>query len=388
MGLLLSNYRSCNIFLLSSQHRKHQTSANLLLLSSRRLHRSTSRILSTTGTAALNAISIGHHTHPLVELDKRIMMCASTYLNSTKTSFLNDHKCRTCFLFKPICICSTISAKAANSSLNIKFPNLEYKILMHYKEYGRPSNTGKLLPMLSPNHSSVHIYGTDESLHMVNYLMSNNGIVLFTDKLSSELNIDSFSRSLDTSDIKREKSNVICVIDATWREAKTINKWLPRSIPRYHLPDVGQNSSLFMNRKRALLGSVEHTFSTIESVSRSLEVLHAGLKPAADVSFNKAFNEVLKYSVDAVFRQRGSKSCFGNDIVPDFSGDNACDRGPFIKAQVEKPKVCPSCGETNGTRFKNRGVHPIGAPGSGTGGSMRRWKCRACGDEFACAHRV
>ena len=376
-------------------------------------------------------------------LDARIISSATAYLESTYSSFSEKKKCALCFMYASLCVCSKAAELRSrySSLLNIQ-DHLQVSVLMHYKELGRPSNTGKLLPMIFPNFSSIAVYGSETSMKSVDYLLENRAIILFPEAGAGELTASSFDQiygkaDLDTEEVawldtnsrqrRRRKEDVLVVIDATWREAKTINKWLPRNIPRLRLPSpppptetilntngyIDQNSSasssssslsacsspvsVYLTRKRAIIGTEGvSTFSSIEAVAQSLDILHEQSRDALNthgMSFSSLFTELLKYCVDAVLKQRGSKEAFGSNVVPNLSPSSGykeeCTdspatpsyaqehQGPFTPATVKRPEQCPSCGGV--VRFKNLG----GTLSEGASGVFRRkWRCGGCSSVF------
>lgn len=333
------------------------------------------------------------------QIDPRLASSAETFLKTTST-ILGKSKCIRCYMHKCLCVCSVVAKIAAKYALNLH-PQLEIQVFMHYKEIGRPSNTGKIVRLLHPTHTIEYTYGTPDSLDMIARLIANNGFILFPDKESIPLSLSTFSPDiiLNESNIPIEsiipvqskvdsikasnnsKKNILCIIDATWREAKTMNKWIPSSIPRVHLPTSttlqgsvqGSEDSLYLTRKRAILASNTSTFSTIEAVSKSFDILH----PYHNGKHSQLGNEVLRHCVDAVFKQRGVATPYGSDIQPVFSDDPDDDShsnlsgGAYVKPQVDRPSSCPSC--SSSTRFKNMGVHA---------GGIHRWMCRECKHVF------
>ena len=61
-----------------------------------------------------------------------------SYINSRKEEMSDENKCESCWLYRSLCICNRLQQP------KIKLP-VEVKLLMHYKEYGKASNTGILL---------------------------------------------------------------------------------------------------------------------------------------------------------------------------------------------------------------------------------------------------
>jgi DTW domain-containing protein YfiP len=114
---------------------------------------------------------------------------------------------------------------------------------MHYKEYGKSSNTGKLLSFFSPYKCTVDIFGTksaDESLWSICSAGDKMPVVLFPS-----------NDSIPLSNLKQYKKDIIlCVIDSTWNQAKAVDKWLPKHLARVHIDDYIEKDSLFLLRKQ------------------------------------------------------------------------------------------------------------------------------------------
>ena len=306
---------------------------------------------------------------PMLRLDRRIVANAAAYLTATTEALAAKSKCPRCFMHASLCVCSETEKVASQHKLDLdSFPRFECRVVMHYKEFGRPSNTGKFLPMLMPDHSSIAIYCTEECHQSIEFMIENNAVVLFPETDSTELN----PQTLPVLFPNNSKVNVLCVLDSTWNEAKTMNKWIPRSIPRAHLAEgaLMSGESLYRVRKQASLGSDKTTLSTIEAAGAALDTIQGTSK------FSVAFTEVLKYSVDAVFKQRGYKQVYGHAIQPNMSNASSS-HDCFTRATVQRPKACPKCKQTS--RFKNLGSASLDAEMSADGGVCRRWRCKDCG---------
>lgn len=310
-------------------------------------------------------------SEPMLRLDQRIRTNAASYLSSTRETMVAKGRCSVCFMHASLCVCPVARRISARHMLDMQFPRFECRVLMHYKELGRPSNSGKFLPMLVPQRTGISVYGTEDCLETVQLMTENNAVLLFPERDSIELNRDTLLRLFP----ENNKTNVLCVLDSTWSEAKTMNKWVPRSIPRVHLPELslGENEGVYCVRKRARLGSEKTALSTIEALGRSLDIIHDSSK------FHDAFLEMLKYSVDAVFKQRGYQQVFGHTIQPNIGKASLYDA--FTKAKIQRPKECPVCKQTS--RFKNLGSAFV-PPDDGTAAeiSLRRWRCKDCGLVF------
>ncbi|KAH7647982.1 hypothetical protein FG379_000765 [Cryptosporidium bovis] len=175
-------------------------------------------------------------------------------------------KCKNCFLVKdPYCICSDLLNLSEKANKIEILPKIKFLILMNDRELFKSSNTGKLIKMLIPD-SEIFIHGIPEDNDRLFERVSSNlekyneTIILFPDNKSSvslHACLDGFylnhlkliSKGLDINENELPKdskesnfvnkheyySNLclkVILIDGTWSQAKTINKFLPANIPR------------------------------------------------------------------------------------------------------------------------------------------------------------
>jgi hypothetical protein len=137
-----------------------------------------------------------------------------------------------------------------------------------------------------------------------------------------------------------------------------------------------------------VLRNEKSTFSTIEAIAKSLDTLHH----PKTLKYESAFVEALKYSVDAVMKQRGRENVFGNVIVPKAS-EESISQDSYTKPFHERPPRCHICEKNEG--FKNLGLveTEMGTEKGSSEGTVcsptpmfeRRWRCRACEAVFATA---
>eukprot|EP01041_Mallomonas_annulata_P005960 gene5960-12030_t len=288
-------------------------------------------------------------------VDDRMKLTSQNAVSNTMERFKEKCRCQTCWLHKSICICDSVRLLAANS------PPLKINValLMHYKEYGRASNTGKLLSILAPTKTSITIFGSDEATALYDSLLTKPSLVLYPG-----------ADSKPASDYKDwcQNSNeeiTLCVMDSTWNLSKAMERSIPEGVPRVNINTEVTGPSLFLSRKQSTTAS---KVSTIEAILLALTSL--GEDPAALASFIPA----LKLSVDVVQRQRGRPNLYGTVIEPQDLGDD----NPSQYCSVTKPDCCPSCGNTDGN-FRNLGT--IRQP-EGELSRLRLWKCKSCNENF------
>jgi DTW domain-containing protein YfiP len=159
----------------------------------------------------------------------------------------NRSKCKTCFLNNAICICSAVK-KIFEDSASKGDSNYDIKVFMHSKEWGRASNTGKLLPLGMKN-ASLSLYGIEsDRIALLEQLSTNPSLILYPNKDAKPLSEykDWFAQT--SAEGKRV---TICVIDSTWGQSVAMDKSLPAHIPRVKIDEMVLKPSLFLNRKQS-----------------------------------------------------------------------------------------------------------------------------------------
>eukprot|EP00597_Dinobryon_sp_UTEXLB2267_P006457 CAMPEP_0170059054 /NCGR_PEP_ID=MMETSP0019_2-20121128/1461_1 /TAXON_ID=98059 /ORGANISM="Dinobryon sp., Strain UTEXLB2267" /LENGTH=298 /DNA_ID=CAMNT_0010264179 /DNA_START=184 /DNA_END=1077 /DNA_ORIENTATION=- len=256
---------------------------------------------------------------------------------------MEENKCLNCFMFNPLCICQKVKEVFSNNvgsrETNVK---ASVAIFMHYKEWGRSSNTGKIFQIGMHHKSTLGLYGVEESeSHFIENLSKSPVLVLYPS-----------SRAKPISEFKewyQSTPNVtLCVLDSTWTQSAALDKAIPSHIPRVKVDDFVSAPSQFLNRKQSQNKS---RVSTVEAVAIALSAL--GEPPEAIEPFFKA----LQLSVDSVLTQNGRLPAYGARIVPQLSL-TASSNGPFTVPSIEKPQQCPLCKATQlESNFKNMGTH-------------------------------
>lgn len=204
------------------------------------------------------------------------------------------NRCVSCFLLNRFCICEKIKA---NFSSNSK-PSAKIAVFMHYKEFGRASNTGKILSIGLK--SEIFIFGKDNE-RLIDILSSTPSLILCP--CPKSVSISNFQFLFQQESISHNNGRpVICVLDSTWSQSKAMNNSLPLMIPRVHINDYVIKKSEYLCRKQNInLNKI----STIESVEMAISILEG------NDSNVRAFQPSLRLSVDALFKQSGKPIPYG-----------------------------------------------------------------------------
>jgi DTW domain-containing protein YfiP len=236
---------------------------------------------------------------------------------------------------------------------------------MHNKEWGKGSNTGKLLTIGLPQQSSMYIFGDkDSQVKLSQQLTGNPSLILYPSKTSEPIGnyVDWYKQQPQVS---------LCVLDSTWSQSLAMDRSLPAHIPRVRVDDFVSGSSQFLNRKQS---DVPGRVSTLEAVAIALRALsepEEAIKPLYDA---------LHISVDVVLRIRGHKTAYGNNFVGQIAtaGSGAeGNRGPFSERIVARPERCPQCNASKETTiFRNLGVRK--PPPPAVQEVFRVWQCLDC----------
>lgn len=314
--------------------------------------------------------------------------------------FEAEGRCLQCFIFKAFCVCEPvrkifqpITSKESTSLLS----RINFDVLMHFKEWGRSSNTGKLLQVgLGSERCSTYIFGnTADETALISTLRSQPSLIIYPS--SDSLPISHYKDMLLNA-VEGPKPLHLCVVDSTWSQSSAMNRSLPDDIPRACIDlEYITGPSRFLNRKQSIH---KHKVSTIEAVTLALFALLDAAKginqttenpPAASASTAETkdtnddddllplelqpFRSALEYGVDAVRRQGGLPPAFGNHIRPHFVSNPAGSEtanlteagsevaighyGPVTRPLLEKPDVCLHCGARrcadSSVSFKNMG---------------------------------
>lgn len=265
-------------------------------------------------------------------------------------------RCLTCWFPKAHCICARLA------KLRVSTTRVDVLLAVHYKEFGKATNTAKLLPQLL---SSADGIGDSCSL----CVYPNDP---FHERLQSApaLLLWPGEDSLPAADLRdwvaaQQQRVTLLVIDGTWGHARAMARHVPKDVVRVHVNNEVAGPSLFLNRRQATADRV----STVEAVSLAL----SALGETADMS---PLGAALKLQVDVALAQHGAPPAFGSELRPDPQL-LACPHSPRTAPLVDRPATCPLCAATDST-FKNLRFRPT-APGR----VSRLWRCRGCMGMFS-----
>ncbi len=259
---------------------------------------------------------------------------------SRKAGLVSDGRCNDCFLPLQMCLCKEVGQLFRAAPFK---PKAKLHVYMHYKEWGRASNTGKLMAKGMPDDCKIHVFGVKEHCSaLIDELRSKPSLILYPS--SSATSIANYTDLYASSDGNLN----LCVIDSTWSQAATMEKSLPADIPRVKVDDFVLKASEFLNRKQTQEGRV----STIEAVILALQAL--GEAPENLL----AMQQSLRLSVDVVSRLRGRGEHYGNSFVSNMLNFTSIDgHDPYTKPKITRPESCPHCYASNSTTiFKNIGL--------------------------------
>ncbi len=282
------------------------------------------RSYSTARKATENGISIRHSF-------------SAELLKKKEVDLFEHNRCFNCFMTKGLCICSQTKAIYTRAKAKLK---TNITVLMHCKEWGRASNTGKLMAIGMPETTSTVIFGSkSDEERMIKSFSDSPVLILYPSATSRP--ITEYKEWFQL-----QPTVTLCVLDSTWTQSGALNKLLPENIPRVWIDDQVDGPSLFLNRKQS---ETKTKVSTIEAVALALSAL------GEDSDAVKPLYESLQLSVDAVLQLRGRDNAYGNRLV---NADS--------KPTVAKPTVCPLCSATAAdTAFKNMGLHPLASKFAG-----------------------
>jgi DTW domain-containing protein YfiP len=181
-------------------------------------------------------------------------------------------KCEHCFLFFEYCICRQVK-DIFNTPNRLLENHVHIALYMHFKEYGRASNTGKLLRIGSPTNTSQYIYGqTDQEESLQTLLQSKPSLIIYPSPISRP--ISEYAHWLSSSSSSTHHPITLCVIDSTWPQSRAMEQRLHPDIPRVHIDELVTKPSLFLNRKQS---TNKTKISTIEAIMLAIMALIAPL---------------------------------------------------------------------------------------------------------------
>jgi DTW domain-containing protein YfiP len=268
--------------------------------------------------------------------ESRFYANAAGLLKKKQRGMEESDKCAACFLTKTLCICGQVTAL-----FKVTAPvKARVCVFMHYKEFGRASNTGKILVTGMPQ-AQLYIFGVKEQQEKLADLLTSTPSVILHPS-GSAVAVSQFRDWYETHDCP-----TLCVIDSTWPQSLPMVASLPASIPRIRVDDWVMGASQFLNRKQmADKGKV----STVEAVALALQAL--GEQPAT----LEPIYQSLQLGVDAVLQQGGKRPAYGHNFVSQIAAE-VSSKGPYTARQIERPQSCPHCAASHETvLFKNMGL--------------------------------
>jgi hypothetical protein len=156
---------------------------------------------------------------PHIKKIKKINPCT---LDMRKEFLINTSKCLDCFMLKSLCICDKIK-KLYNKPFRT---DVQFELYCHIKEYGRASNTGNLLSIITPNQTNITLYdsGGDRGINKEKILVNKNNSIfdneiesysnISTNHIENELEnrIKSFSSNNSNKSNNKEKKPIVLVL--------------------------------------------------------------------------------------------------------------------------------------------------------------------------------
>jgi len=286
---------------------------------------------------------------------------AACNIEKKRSSLVTKNKCISCYLSSTMCICSQVKDFFSTIPSSCH-PKASIDVFMHYKEWGRASNTGKLLPIGLPDHSKIYMYGRKPDYELlVDKLTSSPSVILYPS--DSSIPITDFQSLYNNNNNNNYNHNYdfnICVIDSTWSQSQAMDRCLPRHIPRVNINNFINSPSLFLNRRQVLAddnpSNVGMKISTVEALALALKALDV------DRRLVDGLYQALKLSVDATFRQNGKQTMYGHNFIDQISNVTV-HNGPYTASSVKRPSQCFRCGASSLTTiFKNMGLRKMMMP--------------------------
>ena len=152
--------------------------------------------------------------------------------------------CKRCWCYQPICLCREISSQNEEKGQEKKaIPCHSVVIWTHHSEWGSPSNTGSLLPLLLQD-TTIQMKGLhDEELKMLLSQPDIRPLILWPDvnvheQNTEETNVGSRKPTrLSANELlaspEGAENVVLIALEGTWRNARRMaNKFPPEDFPR------------------------------------------------------------------------------------------------------------------------------------------------------------
>lgn len=280
---------------------------------------------------------------------------SSIVLHQKQVAFDEEGRCCGCYMFKAYCMCDAVREIFAPTlqDTTTLTSRIEFCLFMHFKEWGRSSNTGKLLNVgLGNERAGIYIFGQEEQERaLLEKLYARPSLILYPNKNAKP--ITEYRHLFDQA--TPEEPLRLCVVDTTWSLSAAMDRNLPDDIPRVMIDkDLVTGPSRFLNRKQSIH---KHKVSTIEAVAMSLQAILPNVHGPTAVRSSEdddtlplelqCYRTALEYSVDSVLKQGGKKLAYGHTIVPQYDKmkhtEENVQHGPVTKPVMEKPVECMCC---------------------------------------------
>ena len=275
-------------------------------------------------STAVNSNHIHSHINSKYEIDSRMMENSSSHIKKTNERWEREKRhCSRCFLLNEHCICKQIDSlwsmspsqsqdnRATKDNDNMHcnenprlHPRLQLYLFTHYKEYGKSSNTGKLLnniPAIGAGtgcqHSKVCIYGSQHDEEVIYNLLHPkvneltlllypgvesvsidvakgvlaqsgvDGVGASNEESTSNLNSNNGTGSSNNSSDNSDSSSIgnsngngvnisshwnainFIVIDSTWAQSKAMYRWAcrQRKVGHNNTHSSGSGTGVYVN---------------------------------------------------------------------------------------------------------------------------------------------
>ena len=136
------------------------------------------------------------------------------------------NRCKQCYMQQSYCICTKLRDLGCKSGIGAL--KCHVYLYTHYKEYGKSSNTGKLMRIGFPNSVSILIYGLPAHEELLNEkIMSENTLILYPGMHSISLSEvrDKIIYQKPSLTSNSNPYNLI-IIDSTWSQSKAMYRRL------------------------------------------------------------------------------------------------------------------------------------------------------------------
>lgn len=205
-------------------------------------------------------------------------------------------RCKRCFMKVRACLCQSVS------NIFNHCPHISSQILIytHFKEFGKSSNSGKLMNIGLNDNVETLLYGikSDENT-LLQRLSSSPSVILYP-------SVDSTPIEEYQDWYKHHTGNILlCVIDSTWSLSKAMVRLLPKHIPRVNINNLVTSPSLYLSRHQS---KNTQKVSTVEATALALAALGED-KRVIDV-----FNNALMHSVDCSLVQAGKAAVYNSAL--------------------------------------------------------------------------